>query len=310
MTDPHGAVPIPVENETRCAVCGVPTPHQRVYEKLGYPILACRRCGLGSTYLAPGFNPASLYDDAYFSGGQPDGYADYAGSEPVLRKEFRRVLQDLRKCGSTGGKLLELGCAYGFFLSEARDRYECLGVEMAPSAVAFARSRGLEVIEGSLREQILTERGPFDAVAMLDCIEHLPAPDQTVALLARGLRPGGYIVITTGDWDSALARLTNANWRLMTPPQHLFFFSRKTLTALLERNGFEVLSVSSPWKLVPIGLALYQVTSRAGFRLTVPGWLGRVGVPVNLFDTVRVIARKKGNPDPTPHRSFSRRNPR
>jgi len=287
------AVPISAENESWCAVCGVPTPHRKVWEKVGYPILACIRCGLGSTHVDPGFDPAKIYDDGYFSGGQTDGYADYLGSEPVLRREFRRVLVDLRKCGSKGGKLLELGCAYGFFLSEARADFDCLGVEMAPSAVAFARSRGLDVIEGSLREDILTERGPFDAVAMLDCIEHLKAPDETVGLLARGLRPGGHIVITTGDWDSALARITKANWRLMTPPQHLFFFSKKTLAALLERNGFEVLSVSSPWKLVPIGLALYQVTSRADLKVRVPAWLGRVGVPVNLFDTVRVIARKK-----------------
>ncbi len=287
------AVPIPAGYEFRCAVCGVSTPHRKVYEKLGHPILACRRCGLGSTHVDSEFDPATIYDDGYFSGGQADGYADYLGSEPVLRREFRCVLRDLRACGSRGGKLLELGCAYGFFLSEARAYYDCLGVEMAPSAVAFARSRGLDVVEGSLREEILVERGPFDAVAMLDCIEHLEAPDETVALLARYVRPGGHIVITTGDWDSALALIMKANWRLMTPPQHLFFFSKKTLAALLERNGFEVLSVSSPWKLVPIGLALYQVTSRAGLKVRVPAWLGRVGLPVNLFDTVRVIARKK-----------------
>ena len=283
----------PTENEFACAVCGVPTSHRDAYEKAGYLIMACSRCGLGSTRVGPEFDPAKIYDDGYFSGGQTDGYADYLGSEPVLRREFRRVLKDLRRCGSKGGKLLELGCAYGFFLCEARADYDCVGVEMAPSAVAFARSRGLDVIKGSLCEEICTERGPFDAVAMLDCIEHLQAPDETVALLARCVRPGGHIVVTTGDWDSALARITKVNWRLMTPPQHLFFFSKKTLMTLLQRNGFEILSVSSPWKVVPIGLALYQVTRRAGLKIRVPGWLGRVGVPVNLFDTMRVIARKK-----------------
>jgi SAM-dependent methyltransferase len=292
-SEDRAGVPIPAGSEFRCAVCGVPTPHCEVYEKDGYPILACSRCGLGSAHIDPGFDLAKIYNDAYFSGGQTDGYADYLGSEPVLRREFRRVLAELRKCGSMGGKLLELGCAYGFFLSEACDYYECLGVEVAPSAVAFARSRGLEVVEGSLREGILAERGPFDVVAMLDCIEHLHAPDETVAMLARGLRPGGHIVITTGNWGSAFARLTKTHWRLMTPPQHLFYFSKRTLAALLKRNGFEVLSVTVPWKLVPIGLALYQVASRAGLKVRVPAWLGRVAVPVNLFDTVRVVARKK-----------------
>ena len=78
----------------------------------------------------------------------------------------------------------------------------------------------------------------------------------------------------------------------MTPPQHLFYFSRATLRALLERLGFAVVRCDRPWKYVPLGLAAYQVGSRLGMRLK-PLESIRLGVPVNLFDTVRVVARKR-----------------
>jgi SAM-dependent methyltransferase len=281
-----------INNEFNCAVCGIPTPHRQVYKKWSYPVMACKHCGLGSIPAGSDFDPISLYNRGYFSGERVDGYVDYLGSEPVLRQEFRRVLRALCKYGPPGGKLLEVGCAYGFFLSEASGRYQCVGVELAPSAVTFARSRGLKVYQGNLSEQIIAEQGPFDAAVMLDCIEHLVDPAGTVKLIAQSLRREGCLMLTTGDWDSPLARIMKDKWRLMTPPQHLFFFSPRTLTALLRRFGLKVLSISHPWKIVPIGLAIYQVRSRFGPISPGPAWLSRLGLPVNLFDTVRVIARK------------------
>jgi hypothetical protein len=125
---------------SHCQVCGRPTPHRQVYRKWSYPILACLHCGLGSTRLSPDFNPALFYDHGYFSGLQVDGYADYPGSESVLRREFRHVLRTLFRSGSKGGKLLEVGCAYGFFLSEASAYYQCVGVEIAPAVGGCLRA--------------------------------------------------------------------------------------------------------------------------------------------------------------------------
>ena len=67
---------------------------------------------------------------------------------------------------------------------------------------------------------------------MLDVIEHLRDPAETVRLLVEALAPRGLLVITTGDWGSLCGRLMGRHWRLMTPPQHLFFFSKSNLAAL------------------------------------------------------------------------------
>jgi hypothetical protein len=128
---------------------------------------------------------------------------------------------------------------------------------------------------------------------MLDVIEHLREPDETVRLLTEALAPNGLLVITTGDWCSLLSRVMGRHWRLMTPPQHLYFFSRRNLPMLVERNGCRVLECRRPWKTVPVGLAAFQVLSRMGLRLPLPRFLDRVGVPVNLFDAVQLVARKE-----------------
>jgi hypothetical protein len=89
-----------------------------------------------------------------------------------------------------------------------------------------------------------------------------------------------------------MARLAGRHWRLMTPPQHLYFFSCHTLAALLERVGLKVVDCRKPWKMVSLGLAMYQIACRLGLRLPFPSWINHLGIPLNLFDTMRVIARK------------------
>ena len=70
----------------------------------------------------------------------------------------------------------------------------------------------------------LVARGPFDAIVMLDCIEHLVNPAETLAILSRAMSTGGTLMISTGDWNSFLARVMRRGWRLMTPPNTYFSF--------------------------------------------------------------------------------------
>jgi hypothetical protein len=151
---------------------------------------------------------------------------------------------------------------------------------------------GFDIRQGVLTPELAKDLGTFDAVVMLDVIEHLDRPAEMLRLLASLIRPNGVIMISTGDWSSAVARVMGRRWRLMTPPQHLFFFSRRTLAAMLERTGFDVLVSQHPWKIVPVGLMAYQLASRLGFRLPVSKVMYSAGAPVNLFDAVQVLARK------------------
>ena len=221
-----------------CEVCGRPTEYRLLYEIEGCRVHRCRVCGVGATELPSGFDPLDLYDERYFTGGARDGYGDYLGSEPVLRREFRTTLTALVKYLPRGGRLLEIGSAYGFFLMEAQRHFDCVGVEVSSDAVDYCRARGLDVRRGTLDHVLkAADLGTFDAVVMLDVIEHLPHPLQTLELVGSLMRPQSPLLITTGDWKSAAARVMGRRWRLMTPPQHLFFFSKATLCSLLDKNA-------------------------------------------------------------------------
>jgi SAM-dependent methyltransferase len=274
-----------------CLVCGVSATAEPLYRIRDFEIVRCTECGLGRALTPPGFDPARIYTEAYFQGGQADGYANYQGSRGVLSADFRRVLRDLAAAGARDGRLLEIGCAYGFFLDVARASFQVSGVELASPAVAACRARCLDVVQEA-DEAFYRSRAPFDAVVMLDVLEHLEAPGEVLRSIHCYTRPGAVLVVSTGDFGSLAARLLGRRWRLMTPPQHLWFFTELSLARLLRRHGFRVLRTSRPWKLVPIQLIAYQLARYLGGQ----DWLRRAhipgGVSVNLFDAMRVIAER------------------
>jgi SAM-dependent methyltransferase len=235
----------------------------------------------------PPSDPTSIYGEGYFEGGVDDGYAAYGASEPVLRIEFARTLASLRRFARSG-RLVEIGCAYGVFLDVARAHFDVVGFEVSEAAASRARARGLSVRATAPSDDLLRASGPFDCAVMLDVIEHLERPEDVL----RALRPHvkGPLLLTTGDFGSLLSRAMGRRWRLMTPPQHLHFFTQSSLRALLERTGWRILEIRRPAKLVPVRLAVHQLGRFLPVRPAsewIPAWLG---APLNLLDTVRVIA--------------------
>jgi len=275
-----------------CRACRACEPRYAIGQ---HKVLVCTHCGLVFT-VQDGFSQdsaARLYSKDYFESGVVDGYADYAASEDTLRHQARRILRRLRRFRSSG-TLLELGCAYGFFLLEAREFFDVRGVELSAFAAQQARSRGLDV-QASRFEDVQLSDG-FDAVCLFDCVEHLLDPFGYLRKIHSLLAPDGVLALTTGDIGSLYARASGARWRLMTPPQHRFFFSKTTMREMLTRTGFEIVEVSYPWKLVPLRLMLYQLSPRLKTAL---GPLGRsrFGLYVNLFDAMFVIAKKADTPN-------------
>jgi SAM-dependent methyltransferase len=275
-----------------CPACRHITTHRFLYRKNNCEIFRCEECGLGRTE-TDDFDPEHYYTADYFSGKRSDGYADYLGAETVLRREFAQTVEFIRKLRSSG-RLLEVGCAYGFLLEEAKRAFDVTGIELAEEAADHCRRSGLHVLTGAVDDRLLEELGLFDVIVMLDVIEHLPSPRQTVALLAGHLRPGGIIVITTGDFGALSARLAGARWRLMTPPQHLWFFSQEGMRRMASSIGLKAEYVDHPWKTVPLSLISFQLARMIGFepRRILP-W-DQLGIPLNLFDAMRVVLRKEG----------------
>lgn len=226
-----------------CPVCGQAAPVP-LFVKDGYTLVRCGGCGC--VYV--GEDPASidfdaLYGEAYYTGGSEAVFADYVGQEAARRAHARRKLAVLRWLPPRiprSGRLLDVGCAAGFFLAEARAHYTVQGVELSTWSSAYARERlGLPVVTGTLQQAALPS-DHFDVVTLWDVIEHVPDPVPLLAEAARVLKPGGRLVLSTGDWDSAYAQRRRADWHLMTPPWHLTMFGRRTLALAAQRAGLRV----------------------------------------------------------------------
>ena len=231
-----------------CPSCGAggATP---LFTRDGHDIVSCPQCGTAFVAQDPStIDFQALYGESYYTGGSDAVFADYVGQEAARRAHARRKLWLLRQFPPRlprSGRLLDVGCAAGFFLAEAKAFYDVQGVELSTWSSAYARDRlGLAVHTGTLQQAALPS-AHFDIVTLWDVIEHVPDPVPLLTEAARVLKPGGRLVLTTGDWGSAYAQARQADWHLMTPPWHLSFFTRASLTEAGQRAGLRTVHCAS-----------------------------------------------------------------
>ncbi len=224
-----------MRRRSQCALCaGALEP---LFDKAGYAICRCRSCGLVQVGAAPTRDELEqIYGEEYFSS---EVFHDYVAERDVRVEAGRAAAGTLAQL-VPAGRLLDVGCAAGFFLEAASAHYEVTGVELSPFASSYARETlGLRVFTGDVTEGML-DGEQFDVVTVWNTIEHMADPLAALAAIARLTRPGALLTLSTGDVTGPLARLGLRNWNLMEPPYHLFFFSPKTIDLLLGKAGFEL----------------------------------------------------------------------
>ena len=142
-----------------------------------------------------------------------------------------------------GGRLLDVGCGSGDWLMFMRGLgWQVSGNDFDANAVKTAQGRGLDVECASLEQQKHAS-GTFDAVTLSHVIEHVPDPVRTLAECRRILKPGGKLVLFTPNASSLSHRVFKNDWRGLEPPRHLHVFSTESMRPLLERAGFQNISV-------------------------------------------------------------------
>jgi SAM-dependent methyltransferase len=284
-----------------------------------HTLLACRGCGFITANVAVDDQELKrLYSSGYFRGGE---YRDYCADKVVWQRNFQDRLRFLeRRVGLPARPVvLEIGSAYGFFgevLLRSFPGATYRGIEVSPEAVAHAQEKlGLDAV---CSDYLMTAGRPagYTDIFLWDVVEHLREPERFLEKAHGELAPGGRIHLTTGDIGALLPRLQRERWRMIHPPSHLHYFSRKTLSRLLEAKGFRPVLVAYPatWRSMRQIYFSLLLLNRGRHRLA-EAIYRRIpesfALPINTFDIMLVTAvkdEKRGRADQT--RTGSLRNDR
>jgi 2-polyprenyl-3-methyl-5-hydroxy-6-metoxy-1,4-benzoquinol methylase len=178
--------------------------------------------------------PSNKELEAYYS-------SEYELTEffsPITKKRYEEILDGFEHLRQTNN-LLDVGTGSAFFAEIAIKRgWNVYGTELTDETIKAAEKKGLKMSKGKL-EDIQFEADFFDLVIGIEVIEHVSYPQTFVKEIQRVVRKGGEVYITTPNFDSYLRRKLKGQYDVIEYPNHLSYFTAKTLTSLFASSGFK-----------------------------------------------------------------------
>ena len=237
-----------------CALCGG-SSFKPSLSCEGFSYVRCSSCGLVQ------MNPQPLPEEIQRRYNKDYLSYELANEEAFLNLQllalgdagFDKLERDLFSMSKKPG-VLDIGCAVGSILARLRERgWETTGVEISDPQAEYCRQKlSLDVRSLPLEENRFPE-GAFDVVLASHLMEHLNDPAGLVKEVYRILAPEGCFFVTTPNIAGFQARLFKDRWRSAIF-DHLYLFSVKTLSQLLEENGFAIEKIAT-WGGLAAGTA-------------------------------------------------------
>jgi SAM-dependent methyltransferase len=255
--------------EVPCNLCGS-SARTAIDEEDGFGILRCRDCGL--VYVSPQPTQEELpkfYESLY----DVDDAAETAEirSLGLIERQVAEIVQRLKP---EGGRLLDIGCGYGQFLSTmASDCWDLTGLELSESAAAHAVTAvpSATIQQGDIDSADFPDEH-FDCIVLIAVMEHFKDPKAALARYSKWLKPGGVVVMVVPYITAFIQaqKFLPASPIRFEAPRHLFDFSPKTLPRYLREAGYTNVKCcigrpyASPTKF---GLALIWLVKLVGYAL-------------------------------------------
>ena len=174
-------------------------------------------------------------------------YRDYGHAwhdSPITRKRYAGVLDSLEPYRDHN-RLLDVGCGAGYFLEEARNRgWEVHGTEYSAFALEVTHGKGLNVVQAPIGLETY-DPDSFDVVTAFEVFEHVRDPVAEAKVVAHVLRAGGGLYLTVPNFDALSRRLLGPRWNVIGYPEHLSYFTPRTIRSWLQALGFVGESVGS-----------------------------------------------------------------
>ena len=284
----------------RCVLCG---EKLKLYlRKNHHNLFKCRNCKL--IQVRPIASTDALkryYDQDYFlktevSRAKKFSYPDYSKTISFKKFFYDYVLNEIKKLKADTKSILDIGAAYGDFVSAAIDSgYLCSGVDISEYAVSQAQSRGINVTNDSV-DDLFKKGKRYNLITMLDLFEHLNDPFQFLEKLEKLLNNKGYILMVTPNVNSLSARILGRGWYLIDPPQHLFYWSDKNIKEIIEKKGFNIVDIKPIRKRFSLSYWLYLFSLWTGLKFLRKfnlSFFEKIIFPWPFKDNILLIAQKK-----------------
>lgn len=237
----------------RCLFCGG-TPLRFLYQLADQNdarIVSCDECDLVQLEKLPtSAELAALYSDGYFEEvGGNTGYEDYASQEKeylaTFRDDVRRILDFADK-----GSVLDIGCGYGYFIREALAAgLDAYGTDLSSEGIRVASKHAPDrVFRGAIDtiEELADRR--FDVIFASHLIEHILDPRSLLDSLIPHMNDRGLLVLVTPNIESWLARISGRRWVSFKIPEHVAYYSPKTIERLLVSVGLDIVAIDSAYQ--------------------------------------------------------------
>ncbi|TNJ36586.1 class I SAM-dependent methyltransferase [Prosthecochloris vibrioformis] len=232
------------------------------------------------------------------------------GLKSLRIKNFKSLITRISGTGVTSGRLLDVGCAHGWFLEMAKSQFEVLGVEPDEKVYSDATYRGNAVRKGYFPDALKVDER-FDVIIFNDVFEHLPDVKSTLRSVENYLRTDGLLVLNLPSSSGmfyrvskilcrmGLAKYFDRLWQKGYPSPHLHYFNNTNLELLLRSNSFQVVSKGTLPSITINGLFArisYADEFSAPIRVVLY-WLIVLSLPLFVVmpkDIMYVMAKKVG----------------
>ena len=174
-------------------------------------------------------------------------YSQYSYSSsgylsPLTIHSYNLLLDEFESYRKTN-KILDVGCGRGWFLQEANKRgWNVFGTEYSTEAIKICKSNGLKMHEGKLESTAFSSE-EFDIITSFEVIEHINNPIEETSYIYKFLRKGGLFYLTTPNFNCYLRFYLKENYNIIGYPEHLAYYTRRTLKKVLSEQGFRAIKV-------------------------------------------------------------------
>ncbi len=188
-----------------------------------------------------------LYAEHFYTDLQPQYFKNYEEDYSWWWDAYSERFDFYEKQITKGPKLsvLDVGSGPGIFLEVGLDRgWEVLGIEPSKAAWQYTTKKNLPVLNRYFNEQLTLDK-KYDVIHLSEVLEHVPEPLGILSHAKKFLKPDGILNIIVPNDFSPFQKILKEQCKFkewwIKPPEHLNYFSRKSLCALVEDSGYEIL---------------------------------------------------------------------